>query len=46
LPSSHAFPVNGVSVHVLVPLHVRILHVSLVQVIAVPPHVPDVQTSS
>jgi hypothetical protein len=45
-PSSHAVPVSGTSVQMLLPLHVRRLQASLVQVIAVPPHIPDMQTSS
>jgi len=45
LPSLQELPLSGVTVHVLVPLHVRVLHVSLVQVIDVPPHVPVVHTS-
>src|SRR6185369_1035104 len=45
-PSSHTFPESGISVHAFVPLHVRVLHWSLVQVIEVPPQAPAVQTSS
>jgi hypothetical protein len=45
-PSSHAAPsAFGVTVHVEVPLQVTVLHWSSVQVIDVPPHTPDVQTS-
>src|SRR5438477_9494970 len=40
LPSSHAAPVLGVTVQLDVPLHVRVLHVSEVQVMAVPTHSP------
>src|SRR6059036_1645278 len=40
LPSSHAAPVLGVTVQLAVPLHVRVLHVSEVQVMAVPAHSP------
>src|SRR5881396_3229113 len=40
LPSSHAAPVCGVTVQLAVPLHVRVLHVSEVQVMAVPTHCP------
>src|SRR5436309_748846 len=40
LPSSHAAPVLGVTVQLDVPLHVRVLHWSEVQVIAVPTHWP------
>src|SRR5216117_3939657 len=40
LPSSHAAPVLGVTVQLAVPLHVRVLHVSDVQVMAVPAHSP------
>src|SRR5438876_554611 len=40
LPSSHAAPVLGVTVQLDVPLHVRVLHVSEVQVMAVPAHCP------
>src|SRR5438477_11982128 len=36
LPSSHAAPVLGVTVQLAVPLQVRVLHVSEVQVTAVP----------
>src|SRR2546426_119457 len=47
LPSSHAAPVLGVTVQVAVPLQVCVLHVSEVQVIAVPtPCPPLVQVSS
>jgi len=45
LPSLHAVPVSGVTVHVDVPLQVRVLHWSLVQAIVVPPQTPLVQTS-
>src|SRR5207249_671907 len=40
LPSSHAAPVRGVTVQLAVPLQVRVLHGSEVQVIAVPTHCP------
>src|SRR5206468_2831511 len=40
LPSSHAAPVLGVTVQLDVPLHVRVLHVSEVQVMAVLAHSP------
>ena len=40
LPSSHAALVLGVTVQLDVPLHVRVLHVSEVQVMAVPTHSP------
>src|SRR5213594_922163 len=40
LPSSHAAPVLGVTVQLAVPLQVRVLHWSEVQVIAVPTHWP------
>src|SRR5204863_15039 len=40
LPSSHAAPVLGVTVQLDVPLQVRVLHWSEVQVIAVPTHRP------
>src|SRR5438046_6927734 len=40
LPSSHAAPVLGVTVQLDVPLQVRALHGSEVQVIAVPTHCP------
>src|SRR5213595_3229462 len=40
LPSSHAAPVSGVTVQLAVPLQVRVLHWSEVQVIAVPMHCP------
>src|SRR5436309_2623148 len=39
-PPLHAAPVFGVTVQEDVPLHVRVLHSSLVQVIAVPTHWP------
>src|SRR5437762_2142223 len=52
LPSSHAAPVLGVTVQLDVPLQVRVLHWSEVQVMAVPTHCPlpldrkcDVQAS-
>src|SRR5439155_423957 len=46
LPSSHAAPVLGVTVQLAVPLQVRVLHWSEVQVIAVPTHwPPPVQVS-
>src|SRR5205814_2894288 len=40
LPSSHAVPVLGVTVQLDVPLQVRVLHWSEVQVITVPMHWP------
>jgi len=40
LPSSQLVPVSGVSVQLDVPLQVRVLHVSEVQVMAVPTHCP------
>src|SRR5881396_2257442 len=40
LPSSHFVPVNGVTVQLEVPLQIRVLHWSEVQVIAVPTHSP------
>src|SRR2546428_783352 len=40
LPSSHAAPVLGATVQLAVPLQVRVLHWSEVQVIAVPAHWP------
>src|SRR5207244_1115987 len=40
LPSSHVAPVFGVTVQFDVPLQVRVLHWSAVQVIAVPTHWP------
>src|SRR5213078_97359 len=40
LPSSHAAPVLGVTVQLAVPLQVRVLHWSEVQVMAVPTHCP------
>src|SRR2546427_291684 len=40
LPSSQLVPVNGVTVQLAVPLQVRVLHWSEVQVIAVPTHWP------
>src|SRR5881396_449169 len=40
LPSSHVAPVFGVTVQLAVPLQVRVLHVSEVQVMAVPTHSP------
>src|SRR5438128_7973178 len=40
LPSWHAAPVLGVTVQLAVPLQVRVLHWSEVQVIAVPAHWP------
>src|SRR6266566_2670179 len=40
LPSSHFVPVNGVTVQLDVPLQVRVLHWSEVQVIVVPTHSP------
>ena len=45
LLSLHVVPVFGETAQVDVPLHRRVLHVSLVQVISVPPHVPLEQTS-
>src|SRR5206468_1128641 len=40
LPSSHVVPVSGVTVQLAVPLQVRVLHVSELQVSAVPTHWP------
>src|SRR5437870_3775087 len=40
LPSSQLVPVSGVTVQLAVPLQVRVLHVSEVQVMAVPTHCP------
>src|SRR5947208_894067 len=40
LPSSHGVPVSGVTVQLAVPLQVRVVHWSEVQVIAVPTHWP------
>src|SRR5438093_8249496 len=40
LPSSHAAPASGVPLERAVPLHLRVLHVSEVQVMAVPTHCP------
>src|SRR2546425_11988190 len=40
LPSSQLVPVGGVTVQLGVPLQVRVLHVSEVQVIVVPTHCP------
>src|SRR5712692_5775427 len=40
LPSSHAAPVRGVTVQLAVPLQVRVLHWSEVQVMTVPTHWP------
>src|SRR5437667_4501364 len=40
LPSSHAAAVSGVTVQLAVPLQVRVLHWSEVQVMAVPTHWP------
>src|SRR5207248_10952720 len=40
LPSSQLVPVSGVTVQLAVPLQVRVLHVSEVQVMAVPTHSP------
>src|SRR5438876_4803845 len=40
LPSSQVVPVSGVTVQLDVPLQVRVLHVSEVQVMAVPTHWP------
>src|SRR5437879_6195765 len=40
LPSSQLVPVNGVTVQLAVPLQVRVLHWSEVQVMAVPTHCP------
>src|SRR5881392_3258504 len=40
LPSSQLVPVSGVTVQLDVPLQVRVLHVSEVQVMAVPTHCP------
>jgi hypothetical protein len=44
LPSLQVPAVN-VTVHEAVPLHVRVLHASLVQVTGVPTHVPLTQES-
>jgi hypothetical protein len=41
LPSSHDAPVCGVIVQVAVPLQVRIMQASLVQVTGMPTHVPE-----
>src|SRR5207247_4955806 len=46
LPSSHTAPVLGVTVQLDVPLHVRVLHVSEVQVMAVPAHSPPLEVAS
>src|SRR6266436_2636109 len=47
LPSSQLVPVSGVTVQLAVPLQVRVLHVSEVQVRAVPTHCPlPLQVSS
>src|SRR5882724_4962138 len=47
LPSSQLVPVSGVTVQLAVPLQVRVLHWSEVQVIVVPTHCPPlVQVSS
>ena len=40
MPSSQLVPVSGVTVQLAVPLQVRVLHVSEVQVMAVPTHCP------
>src|SRR5437899_4535561 len=40
LPSSQLVPVSGVTVQLAVPLQVRVLHWSEVQVMAVPTHCP------
>src|SRR5437016_3603517 len=45
LPSSQLAPVSGVTVQLAVPLQVRVLHWSEVQVIAVPTHWPPLQVS-
>jgi hypothetical protein len=39
-PSSQGIPESWVTVHVLEPLHARVLHESLVQLIVVPTQVP------
>src|SRR5713101_6070067 len=46
LPSSHAAPVLGVTVQLAVPLQVRVLHWSEVQVMAVPTHWPPLEQVS
>ena len=46
LLSLHAVPVLMVTAHADVPLHLRVLHVSLVQVMAVPPHAPALEQTS
>src|SRR5207245_2603261 len=45
LPSSQLAAVSGVTVQLAVPLQVRVLHWSEVQVIAVPTHWPPLQVS-
>jgi len=40
LPSSQAMPLSGVTLHVDVPLHARVLHWSEAQVIDVPAQTP------
>jgi hypothetical protein len=47
LPSSQAVPsgAGAPNVHVEVPLHVRVMHASLLHVIGVPLHVPATQVS-
>ena len=40
MPSSHAAAVSGVTVQLAVPLQVRVLHWSEVQMMAVPTHCP------
>src|SRR5438128_11856862 len=46
LPSSQLVPVSGVTVQLAVPLQVRVLHVSEVQVMAVPTHCPPPSQAS
>src|SRR5205809_104338 len=46
LPSSHVVPVSGVTVQLDVPLQVRVLHWSEVQVMAVPTHWPPLEQVS
>lgn len=45
IPSLQTIPVLGVTAQVAVPLHARVLQVSLVHVMAVPTHVPATQVS-
>jgi hypothetical protein len=46
IPSSHAVPFRGVTMHVAVPLQARVLQASFVQVTEVPAHFPAAQASS